>query len=321
MQFLRRAEVVRRGPVVALFALIACLAPASLWADDKAHEQADDSLYWRILAEGREAGFLLGTIHSEDARVVDFPQSLVDQLASCDVFAMEMVPDLPTLRQLTEYMHYPEPGMLEQKLGAERYQRVMTALSGYQVPPDWKSRMKVWAVLMTLSVPPPRSGFFMDLSLSLRAAGGGLEVTGLETLEQQLAFLENMPLEYQLGLLDQALEDYQHVGEIHRQMIDAYLTGSLDRLESLSDEQFAELEAPVRQYFIGEGIVARNRRMLENLRPLLGESRVFVAVGALHLPGEAGLVALLRDLGYTLEPMPSPFSAPVVNLPNGKAAE
>ena len=54
---------------------------------------------------------------------------------------------------------------------------------------------------------------------------------------------------------------------------------------------------------------ARNERMIETLLPFLGEDQVFVAVGALHLPGEKGLVRLLRKNGFELEPLPLPFSA------------
>ncbi|MEJ8567385.1 TraB/GumN family protein [Elongatibacter sediminis] len=297
----------RRAPglVLLVMMLLGANAPAGA-----APEQGNaDSVYWRISTERGLAGYLLGTIHSEDARVVDFPESLVKQLTSCEVFAMEMVPDLPTLSRLTDYMHHAETGVLEDQLGAERYARVMQALSGYQVPDPWKARMKAWAVLLTLSVPPPQTGFFMDLSLSLRAAGSGMRVTGLETLDEQLSFLENMPLDFQIRLLDQALAEYHDVGEIHRMMVDAYLTGSLERLESLSDQQFEQLEEPVRAYFTTQGIDARNQRMMENLDPLLGESRVFVAVGALHLPGEQGLIALLRAAGYRLDALPSPFVA------------
>lgn len=302
------------------FAALVALLCALLCSVSRAAEPApDDALYWRILRGGADAGFLLGTIHSEDPRVVDFPQSLVDQLASCQVFAMEMVPDLATLQRLTEYMHYPVAGELERRLGPERYRSVMSALASYQVPDDWKARMKPWAVLMTLSVPPPQTGFFMDLSLSLRAAGGGLKVTGLETLEQQLAFLEEMPPDFQLQLLDQALADYASVSAVHQEMVEVYLGGSLEALQALSEGQFEQLGEPVRRYFVDEGIVSRNRRMVDSLRPLLSESRVFVATGALHLPGESGLIALLRAEGFELEPLPSPFAA--ARQPSGEGAE
>ena len=287
--------------------LAACLLLLAMPAG--AQDEADSALFWRISKNAEGVGYLLGTIHSEDPRVLEFPETLIAELKSCQVFAMEMVPDLPTLTRLTNYMQYPESGTLRETIGEERYARAMAALSAYQVPDEWKQKMKVWAVLMTLSVPAPETGFFMDLSLSLRAAGAGLRVTGLETLEQQLSFLESMPMEYQLVLLDQALEEYPNVGEVHDRMVDAYLEGQLPALARLSDEQFAALDPVIGDYFIEKGITDRNQRMVTSLLPLLEESAVFVAVGALHLPGQNGILALLRAQGYSLEALPLPFVA------------
>jgi len=271
--------------------------------------EGDSALFWSIGKDGGQAGYLLGTIHSEDPRVLDFPDDFIGQLKSNQVFAMEMVPDLPTLTRLTEYMHYQDGSTLESRIGPERYARLRLALSAYQVPADWIARMKVWAAMLTLSVPPPETGFFMDFSLSLRAAGAGLKVVGLETLEQQLSFLEDMPLEQQLALLDQALAEYHKVGEIHRQMVDSYMAGDLRDLSTQAGQQLDELAPQVKRYFLEQGIDARNLRMLESLIPHFGKGQVFVAVGALHLPGETGLIELLRRQGYELTPLALPFSA------------
>lgn len=293
------AKILQRA-VPALFTLFVWTAvPAS-----------DSSLYWELRRDGEPAGYLLGTIHSEDPRVLDFPDSFIGQLNSNRFFAMEMVPDLPTLARLTEYMHYQDGTQLVDVIGKERYSKLNQALGDYQVPADWVSRMKVWAAMMTLSVPPPKSGFFMDLSLSLRAAGAGLKVVGLETLEQQLSFLEDMPMEQQLELLDHALDEYGKVAEIHDQMIDTYLGGDVSVLEAMAEEQMAGLEPAARDYFLEQGIDARNLRMLDSLLPQLNEGTVFIAVGALHLPGEYGLVSLLRKNGFVLEALPLPFLPP-----------
>jgi uncharacterized protein YbaP (TraB family) len=268
----------------------------------------ESALYWAISKEGQPAGFLLGTIHSEDPRVLDFPDRFSEELARNRVFAMEMVPDLPTLTRLTEFMHYQDGTTLESRIGTVRFDRLRNALSAYRVPDEWISRMKVWAAMLTLSVPPPRSGFFMDFSLSLRAAGAGLEVIGLETLEQQLSFLEDMPFEQQLSLLDQALQDYDKVEQLHLDMVDTYLRGDLDALRAKAEEQLGQLDPATRRYFTEQGIDARNRRMVETLLPQLSQGMVFVAVGALHLPGKTGLVQLLREEGYELQPLPLPLS-------------
>ena len=269
----------------------------------------DSALFWSLSRDGEPAGYLLGTIHSEDPRVLDFSESFIEQLTSNRFFAMEMVPDLPTLALLTEYMHYQDGTRLVDVIGPVRFGKLNAILSDYRMPEDWVTRMKVWAAMMTLSVPPPKSGFFMDFSLSLRAAGAGMKVLGLETLEQQLSFLEDMPLEQQLQLLDHALLEYEKVGEVHEQMVDSYLGGDLTVLESLTEEQMVGLAPETRDYFMQQGIDARNLRMMESLLPHMDQGTVFVAVGALHLPGETGLVNLLRKNGFEAQPLRLPFSA------------
>lgn len=288
---------------------LACLSLLLLALSDSGLQAAEDdtALFWSLSRQGENAGYLLGTIHSEDPRVLDFSEAFLGKLESCSVFAMEMVPDLPTLTRLTNYMQYQDGRTLESEIGPQRFEKVRGTLSTYQVPADWVAKMKVWATVMTLSVPPPETGFFMDFSLSLRAAGAGLKVVGLETLEEQLSFLENMPLEQQLSLLDQALDDYDRVQEVHDEMVRNYLEGDLQALQAAAGEQLGELDQQTRDYFIGQGIDARNHRMIESLLPQLQNARVFVAVGALHLPGRQGLIQLLREAGYELQPQALPF--------------
>jgi len=284
-----------------------CLLTLAVFDSGVMAAEDDRALLWSLFRQGETAGYLLGTIHSEDPRVLEFPAEFLEQLQSCEIFAMEMVPDLPTLARLTTYMQYQDGRTLESEIGPDRYAKVRSTLSNYQVPADWVARMKVWATVMTLSVPPPETGFFMDFSLSLRAAGAGLKVVGLETLEEQLSFLENMPMDQQLSLLDQALAEYSQVREVHDEMVRNYLRGDLQALQTAAAEQLSELDPQTRDYFLGQGIDARNHRMMESLLPQLSKARVFVAVGALHLPGEEGLIQLLREAGYQLMPQDSPF--------------
>lgn len=268
----------------------------------------EQPVFWAIQKNGQHAGYLLGTIHSEDPRVLDFSADFLGKLKANQVFAMEMVPDLPTLARLTEYMQLPEGQTLVSTIGPERFSAISARLANYGVPVAFINRMKPWAVMMTLSTPPPETGFFMDLSLSLRASGNGLKVVGLETLEQQLSFLEEMPLEQQLSLLDQAIAEAGRVRQAHDLMVNAYLENNLEHLRTLSDEEFQSVAEEVRDYFYDAGIYARNQRMLESLLPHLEKHTVFVAVGALHLPGEKGLLSLLRQSGFELKPLAMPFS-------------
>ncbi len=271
-------------------------------------QNEDHALFWSIQKDGQAAGYLLGTIHSEDPRVLDFSEDFLGKLRNNNVFAMELVPDLPTLSRLTEYMRYPPDHSLESVIGTNRFKALETALSGYGISSEFINRMRPWAAMMTLSTPPPETGFFMDLSLSLRASGSGLSVVGLESLEQQLSFLQNMPKSMQLSLLDQAIAEYSQVSKVHDDMVSAYLENDLLKLQALADEQLQAVGQKESDYFTESGIRLRNHRMAESLLPHLQENKVFVAVGALHLPGEEGLLNLLRRQGFELSPMSMPFS-------------
>lgn len=300
----------RKNTVLRFFLLLALSLVATVVGGDNADQQpveVDHSVFWAIEKEGQPAGFVLGTIHSEDPRVLDFTEDFLQKLKSNSIFAMEMVPDLPTLARLTEYMHLPPDQSLESVIGEKRFEALKTAMSVYSVPTEFIRRMKPWAAMMTLSTPPPETGFFMDLSLSLRASGSGLKVVGLETLEQQLSFLQDMPMPMQLDLLDQAINEAGRVKEAHDQLVAVYLENDLVRLESLSNEEFEAVGPEAKTYFFDAGIIKRNYRMLDSLLRQLEKHRVFVAVGALHLPGEEGLLELLRRNGYALRPLKMPF--------------
>ena len=279
-------------------------------ATGNAVADSDDqqALFWSMHRDGEVAGYLLGTIHSEDPRVLEFSKDMLDKLAASQVFAMEMVPDLPTLAKLSEFMQLPPGQSVAGVIGRGRFDELVVALGAYQVPEEFIDRMKPWAAMMTLSTPPPVTGFYMDLSLSLRASGSGLKVVGLETLEQQLSFLEHMPMDMQLSLLDQAIDEFDKVGQAHDEMVKVYLHNDLARLQALSDEQMLDVGAAERDYFMQTGIVERNRRMAESLLPHVENGGVFAAVGALHLAGEEGLVSLLRKQGLELKPLAMPLS-------------
>lgn len=298
------------GFTALILGLLLSLVSFAVHAD--AGQGADRSVFWSIQKNGLPAGYLLGTIHSEDPRVLDFTEDFLEKLRASKVFAMELVPDLHTLESLNNYMYYPAGKSLESVIGEERYQALESALSSYQVSEEILSRIKPWGAMMMLSTPPPKTGFFMDLSLSLRASGNGLEVVGLETLEQQISFLEDMPLPMQLSLLDQAIAESGQVAEVHEQMVNVYLENDLETLQKISDEQLKAVGRSASEYFIEAGIHERNHRMANSLLTHMENRSVFVAVGALHLPGEEGLLNILRKHGFVLSPeeMPFPESQP-----------
>ncbi|HEB66732.1 MAG TPA: TraB/GumN family protein, partial [Gammaproteobacteria bacterium] len=78
----------------------------------------------------------------------------------------------------------------------------------------------------------------------------------------------------------------------------AWLQRDLTALERISAEAMAGEDPDMVAAFDREVVIRRNHRMVTRMQPKLAEGAAFIAVGALHLPGKAGILNLLRQQGY-----------------------
>jgi uncharacterized protein YbaP (TraB family) len=259
---------------------------------------------WSVQGPSGQQNWLVGTVHSEDPRLLEFPKVLLDSLAAADRLALELVPDATMLAVLNEAMRYPEP-QLDRVLSSNLYSDLVEILdSHYGMGEPAVNGLRPWAAAMMISVPPPQTGLFMDLALSIRAGGLGLDVVSLERVEEQLAFLAGMPEEMQISMLEQAIADFPRQDEMFEELISVYLSGDLEQLMRVAEAQMEGLEPALRDHFERVGMIERNHTMVERSLPWLEEGGLVIAVGALHLPGDEGLIELLRAEGMTVEPVP-----------------
>ena len=150
---------------------------------------------------------------------------------------------------------------------------------------------------MTLSTPADNRRTPLDLVLFNLAMENGLEAIGLESIEEQLAIFESLPVDDQVALL---LDAVCHYGQLQSQielMVELYLARDLDAMLALSLQNQTELD----EQFQIELLDKRNHRMVERLHDEFAAGGVFAAVGALHLPGPKGLLAEFRGLGFTVQ--------------------
>lgn len=257
-------------------------------------------LLWRVEEEGA-ASHLFGTIHSEDPRVVDLPEPVLEAFQRADTYAMEMIPDFRVMSELVRAMHFQDQRNLREVLGDKLFRRTAAALSDHGVGKGLALKMKPWAVAVTLSFPRPETGLFLDIMLFNRAMAAGKKTVGLEDPAEQLAFFTGLSMEDQVRLLKVTLAQSDEIDRTMDRLIAAWLSRDPDRLSALSDTYLDELPGELAERFREQAIDRRNRRMFERMQPLLEKGGAFVAVGALHLYGEHGLLALLRRNGYSVE--------------------
>lgn len=264
---------------------------------------AQAQVFWSVVSPQDGRNWLLGTVHSEDPRLLDFPPALTEALEEARILALELMPDAQMIGQLNQAMQLPNDERLDELIGPELYRRVVEILGAYGIGEPAVRRLRPWAVAITLSVPPPETGIFMDLALAFRAVGQGTEVISLETLDEQLDFLTGLGRDAHVAMVRQAVADFDRGRELFEALIGAYLERDLEELKRLADRELAGMSPEVQEHFRQEGLVERNRRIVERALPELEQGNLLIAVGTLHLPGEDGLIELLRERGYRVEPI------------------
>jgi len=264
-------------------------------------------LLWKIDASASSqqnppptASYLFGTVHSEDQRVVQIPVQVRDALQQSDRFCMELLPHPSTIRALTKQMRYADGQTLQGATGQTLFNRLTPIMEHRGVSRHVLTKYKPWAAYMVASAPPAKTGQFLDLLLYGQARQSGKSTCSLETVEEQVAVFEQTPLEDQLVLLQELVNDPQAVDTQIQKMVLLYLQGDLAGMFALSTSVTGASPEARRSTaaFLKRLLDERNHRMAERLLPKFRSTATFVAIGALHLPGPHGLLQLLADQGY-----------------------
>jgi uncharacterized protein YbaP (TraB family) len=285
-----------------LLLLIGLVAAAALSATSAAGPtpHARGLLFELEHPRGGPPSFLFGTIHSEDPRVLDLPEAVVAALEAADVLVLEVIPDAAALTAAGAAMRLEDNTRLSDLVAPGLYRDCVAAAASRGLPEAVLQGLKPWAVMTLISTPPAETGEFLDRHLYTLALARGKQTLGLETTAEQLSLFEQFTLTEQRALLRAALAALDDRQEMFETLIDAYLRGALGELLALSEARTPGLGPALRRRFRDVLIDSRNLRMLERIRALSRERRYFIAVGALHLPGRAGLLSGLEDGGYRI---------------------
>jgi uncharacterized protein YbaP (TraB family) len=130
-------------------------------------------------------------------------------------------------------------------------------------------------------------------------------VSGLESLEQQFRAMADVPEADQVEMLKASLRSYDRIADVVETTVQLYLARQLGAVWPFQ-LALAERSGVPREAFTAAEqslVFSRNLGMRDKALEPLAEGGVLIAVGALHLPGKQGLVALLREAGYTLTPV------------------
>ncbi len=293
VQLLEKADSGFRSMIIIIFLVF--ITP--LHSQENTH---DRGLLWRIYKQGLPTSYLFATIHSEDQRVLKLPAYVSQVIKTTDTVVLEASVDDQAGNASLRLMLFSDNRRLSTVLSPALYESTLRAMEDRGFSKEAMDRLKPWAVSIMLSVPRPKTGLFLDLYLAKYARQHNIPVKALETAIEQLAILDGFDLDEQVIMLKDTLDELERIPRLHEQLIEAYLQGDLQRLVEISEEAMGTGSQELANKLRDQLIIERNQRMVQRLEPLLREQRLFIAVGALHLPGAQGLIALLRARGYRL---------------------
>ncbi len=278
----------------------------SLWA--QAPTEAENALLWRIQGDALEApSYLFGTIHMigrEDFFLSDSTRNNFGQSQQV-VFEinLEEMNDIGAMMPLMMQAFMKGDTSLRDLLEPEDYERVNEHFSQMGLPMMFLDRIKP----MFLSAMSSEDLFSM-------AEGGGQDIVsyefefmqmaqtqnkpigGLETAAYQMSMFDSIPYRDQARMLVESIKSGDTEDEQFDQLVEMYKAEDLLGLQRMLQSGEGGM-SNYQELLINQ----RNRNWIPVMEEMMREKPTFFAVGAGHLAGEFGVIALLREQGYRVE--------------------
>jgi len=264
--------------------------------------QEANSLLWKVTSPSNaKASYLFGTLHLLPEEKYFFTDKMQEAFASTETLALEMDIDIPMGEQMKMAMQMmmPDGKTWADYMTSEEFAALRSAYIdslGVKENKFDKQYVKIKPMYLSALVLSQLLGKVKayEQELSTMAKKAKKPLIGLETLQQQMDFMASVPLEDQVAQTKAAgasiLREYNS-------MLEAYLKQDLTALQALAkeSEDFAGMEE--------ELLTKRNAAWIPLVKEQAAKASTFFAVGALHLVGDKGLIAELRNAGFTVEPV------------------
>lgn len=277
--------VMRRLAVTAVFAVGILTASA---------QDLENSLLWKVEGEEIKTSYLFGTIHLISQSDFELKPRVIDALRASETLVLEIDMSDPAAQgKIMQKAPMKGGATLDKLLDQETFgkldkmlQESIGASAGFMN--GWKPFVVSTFLIGRLIDGSPAS---FEASLAQAAKRREMPVMAFETVEQQMALFDEVPYETQAVSLAEMVNDEAEMKKLFAEMVKLYRAEKVNDLYALLEEQMQEGEEDVL-------ITDRNEKWVPLFGKMAEDSRLFVAVGAGHLPGDRGLVNLLREAGY-----------------------
>lgn len=279
-----------------LVLLLLCLAPVASHADTSV---------WKVSRDGNHL-YLGGTIHILGKSDFPLPRAYHSAYNDADMVVLET--DMAVVRA-PEYQRkillettYSGDGSIIQDLSHDTVALLRNHLEQRGIPPASLFRFKAGMLSVTLTVLELQTMGFTEAGVDeyfwRQALEDGKDLGYLESADEQIEFLVNMGKGHEDELIRQSIMEMKRLPQYMNALREGWRQGDLEQLETVGldtwVDQFPELYDTL--------LVDRNRNWIPEIERLMATEDVeLVLFGALHMVGEEGILALLKDRGYRIE--------------------
>jgi uncharacterized protein YbaP (TraB family) len=289
----------RLRPLFYLLVLSAAIIGSALPA------RADGPPLWRVAA-GEVTFHILGTIHMLPRDFEWMTPEIITAFEASDSLVLENAFEQKDSRLvrfiIAQKGTFKDGKTLKDEIGEEEYLRFVRQADAFDLPERVLRFYKPWVasvvvaglVAKTHEIDP---NYGVERVLMREAQRAGKPLKELEELFEHYSFLSDLPMDVQVKMLKQTLDDLATLSDAFGKLVTAWSQGDLEALEGFMHQNFADSPELYEQL-----LPVRNRLWISRIKKLARQrDGSFIAVGAAHLIGPDSLITMLEAEGYEIE--------------------
>lgn len=264
---------------------------------------------------------LVGTMHIHDNRLDKLRAKLRRTVQSADLILLEATPAeeakvQAAITQNPDLIFIENGPTLPEILDEATWQQVIDAVRAIGIPPFLAAKFEPWYLMMTLAIP---TCAMQDLAAGKRGLdhmimedgiAADVPLQALEPFDTLFTIFQNEDMDAQIEMLKLSLMNNTDQQAMFVAMLDSYFAQDIGKLVALSRiiaETIPSLdpaEARAMALETEETVIGdRNRAWMSVINAAAAQhTNIVIAVGAAHLPDNAGLLSLLENDGWTISP-------------------
>ena len=244
--------------------------------------------------------YIFGTIHALPQTDFFMDDVVMSKFEKADKIVFEIDMASPTMMAEVQGAMMMQGKSIDQLISEDEYSRLKQFFAdSLQLPLDFLKQVK--PLLMSSFMLPkligqqPASyeGFFLQ-----KATEMGKPILGIETVAEQIGYMDMIPLEQQVKMLMESVDDFAKSRQEYRTLVETYKTRDVEKVYAIMMET-AEEYKEFGHYLIDK----RNQNWIPRIIEIGNQGICFVAVGCGHLGGEMGVLNLFKREGFTVLPV------------------